>query len=92
MQIKTVTTLRRSERAADSDASEAGELHDADSGVTLRLNSTGAWIWAQLQQPRTVRELADGLAQHFEIDPSRAHDDVVAFAREMTWRGLLAAS
>ena len=67
-------------------------LLDVDAGTAVRLNSTGAWIWEQLEQPRRVGELASGLAERFEIDEGRALGDVVAFAREMARRELLAAS
>jgi hypothetical protein len=92
MRIEAGTTLRRAERAVQDDPSEHAVLLDADAGVTLRLNSTGAWIWEQLEQPCRVQELANGLSQHFEIDQGRALDDVVAFAREMARRNLLAVS
>ena len=91
-QIAAETTLRRTERAVHGDLPEETVLLDVDSGVALRLNSTGAWIWEQLEQPQAVDQLARGLAQRFEIDEGRALDDVVAFAREMTRRELLAAS
>jgi Coenzyme PQQ synthesis protein D (PqqD) len=90
--IEAGTTLQRTERAVQDDPSEETVLLDINAGITLRLNSTGAWIWEQLEQPCKVRELANGLAQHFEIDQRRALDDVVAFAREMARRNLLATS
>jgi hypothetical protein len=89
--IEAETTLRRTDRAVHGDLPEETVL-DADAGIALRLNSTGAWIWEQLEQPRPVGQLARGLAERFEIDEGRALDDVVAFAREMTRRELLAAS
>jgi len=82
--------LRRTERAVHGDLPEETVLLDVDAGVALRLNSTGAWIWEQLEQPRRVQDLASGLASRFEIDEARALDDVVAFAREMARRNLLA--
>jgi Coenzyme PQQ synthesis protein D (PqqD) len=91
-QIEAETTLRRTERAVYGDVPEETVLLDTDAGVALRLNSTGAWIWEQLEQPRPVGQLARGLSERFEIDEGRALDDVVAFAREMTRRELLVAS
>lgn len=91
-QIEAETTLRRTERAVHGDLPEETVLLDVNAGIALRLNTTGAWIWEQLEQPRPVGELARGLAERFEIDPGRALDDVIAFAREMTRRELLAAS
>ena len=90
--IQAETTLRRTERAVHGDLPEETVLLDVDAGIALRLNSTGAWIWEQLEQPQPVAQLARGLAERFEIDEGRAIDDVVAFAREMTRRELLAAS
>lgn len=90
-QIGEETTLQRTERAVHGELPEETVLLDVDSGTAVRLNTTGAWIWGQLEQPRRVADLADGLAVRFEIDKSRALADVVAFAREMTRRELLAA-
>jgi hypothetical protein len=86
------TTLQRTDRAVHGDLPEETVLIDADAGIAVRLNSSGAWIWEQLEQPRQIGELASGLAQRFEIDEARALGDVVAFAREMERRELLAAS
>ncbi|HXS32950.1 MAG TPA: PqqD family protein [Solirubrobacterales bacterium] len=91
MQIDTETTLRRTDRAVYGDVPGETVLLDVDADIALRLNSTGAWIWEQLEQPQPVSRLARGLAERFEIDEGRALDDVVAFAREMTRRELLAA-
>jgi hypothetical protein len=91
-QIEAETTLRRTERAVYGDVPDETVLLDVDAGIALRLNSTGAWIWEQLEQPQAVAQLARGLAERFEIDEGRALDDVVAFAREMARRELLAAS
>jgi hypothetical protein len=92
MTITAETTLERTDRAVHGDLPEEMVLIDADAGIAVRLNSTGAWIWEQLEQPRQIGELAGGLAQRFEIDEAQALGDVVAFAREMARRELLAAS
>ena len=53
----------------------------------------GDWTPVPLAEAaRRVDELAAGLAERFSIDQTRALDDVVAFAREMARRQLLAAS
>jgi hypothetical protein len=91
VQIGADTTLRRTERAVHGELPEETVLLDVDSGSAVRLNTTGAWLWDQLERPRRVADLAAGLAVRFEIDEARALGDVVAFAREMTRRDLLAA-
>jgi len=91
-QIGAGTTLQRTDRAVHGELPEETVLLDVEAETALRLNATGAWIWDQLEQPRRVDELAAGLAERFSIDQTRALDDVVAFAREMARRQLLAAS
>jgi hypothetical protein len=88
-QIGAETKLRRTERAVQGDLPEETVLLDVDSGIAVRLNATGAWIWGQLEESRSVAELARSLAGRFEIAEGRAIDDVVAFAREMVRRKLL---
>jgi hypothetical protein len=90
--IEAGTTLQRTDRAVHGELPEETVLLDIEAETAVRLNTTGAWIWERLEQPRKVSELASGLAERFEIDEERALGDVVAFAREMTRRDLLAAS
>lgn len=92
VQIGAETTLQRTERAVHGELPEETVLLDVDSGTAVRLNTTGAWIWGQLDQPRKVADLAAGLAERFEVDEARALGDVLAFAREMSRRELLAVS
>jgi hypothetical protein len=91
-QIEAATTLRRTDRAVHGELPEETVLLDIEAETAVRLNATGAWIWDQLEQPRRVDELARGLAERFSIDQTRALADVVAFAREMTRRELLATA
>jgi hypothetical protein len=92
VEIGAETTLQRTERAVHGELPEETVLLDVDSGTAVRLNTTGAWIWGHLDRPRKVSDLADGLAERFDIDRARALADVIAFAREMSRRELLAVS
>lgn len=91
-EIGAGTTLRRGERAVHGELPEETVLLDVDSGTALRLNAAGAWIWERLEEPRSVEELARGLAERFGIEEPRALGEVMAFAREMTRRELLVAA
>lgn len=90
--IGSETTLRRAERAVHGELPEETVLLDVEQGVAVRLNPTGAWLWDRLEEPATVGELARGLGERFEVDGQRTLGDVIAFAREMTRRGLLECS
>jgi Coenzyme PQQ synthesis protein D (PqqD) len=90
-QIGPETTLKRAERAVHGELPEETVLLDVEDGVAVRLNPSGAFLWGELEQPATVRDLARGLAERFEIGEERALGDTVAFAREMVRRALLEA-
>ena len=52
-------------------------------------NGTGSLIWKLLQSPKTVAELAEAVAQEFDVEPSQAERDVTAFVNEMKAVGLV---
>ena len=83
------TSLHRAERAVHGELPEETVLLDLEDKIAVRLNQTGAWLWERLEQPRTVSELADGLAAEFGIDRDRALDDVSAWAADLQRRSLL---
>jgi hypothetical protein len=88
-QIGAATELRRASRAVHGDLPEETVVLDVEDGVAVRLNRSGAWVWERLTEPANVSDLARGLAEAFGIDQERAMGDVIAFAREMSRRGLL---
>jgi hypothetical protein len=92
VEIEPDTVLRRSPRAVHGELPEETVLLDVEDGVGLRLNASGAWLWAGLEEPARVEDLARGLARRFEIEERRALADVTAFARELSRRGLLEAA
>jgi hypothetical protein len=56
------------------------------------MNETGTLIWKLLESPQTLAELANSLAQHFEVDLGRADSDVTNFVREMHSVGIIESS
>ena len=52
-------------------------------------NGTGTLIWKLLERPRTVRQLADAIANEYEVVPEQAERDVAEFVREMKSVGLV---
>jgi len=52
-------------------------------------NATGTLIWQLLASPKSVSELAAGVAQEFEVDPPQAERDVETFVNEMKAVGLV---
>lgn len=54
-----------------------------------QLNQVGAKIWDLLARPRSIQELADAIADEYDVALSTAQGDVVGFLEEMLGRKLV---
>jgi len=52
-------------------------------------NGTGTLIWKMLESPQTLKQLATGVAEAYDVDLSQAESDVVSFVGEMKVVGLV---
>lgn len=52
-------------------------------------NGTGTLIWKLLDSPKTIAQLAEGVAQEYEVDAGQAERDVASFVSEMKSVGLV---
>lgn len=53
------------------------------------LNGTGACVWELLAHEHSVDELADAVAEQFDVTPERARADVQTFLDEIAKMGIL---
>lgn len=54
-----------------------------------RLNEVGTFLWTQLGKERTIDELAEAVAEEFEVEAARAREDVERFVKELGERELV---
>ena len=52
-------------------------------------NGTGTLIWEMLESPKTVKQLAEGIAEEYEVMQDHAERDVADFVGEMKAVGLI---
>jgi hypothetical protein len=64
---------------------------DAQGAVYLAVRGSGALLWRLLANSTTRDGLVEVLVERYEVDASRAGDDVDAFLSTLSQRGLLAA-
>lgn len=60
-----------------------------DMNGIVSLNEVAAHVWGLLGQERTEEELAEAVADEFEVDAATARADVRAFVREIAALGLI---
>ena len=75
--------MSRHPRAVVGALPEETILLRVDTGTTLRLNATGAWIWEQLNEPRDLRVLGEHLAAHYSIGDDEAAADIRHFVTDL---------
>jgi hypothetical protein len=62
-----------------------------DMATIYSFNGTGSLIWELLESPRTVAEIAAAVSKQYNVDQTRAEDDVANFVSEMQAVGLVHA-
>lgn len=55
----------------------------------IALNETGELLWNMLEKGATPEELADALAEHYEVEKSVALNDVIRFIDMLKEQGAL---
>lgn len=86
MRLKTDFTLR--EIAGDYIVIPTGENY-LDFGAVISLNETGAFLWNQLKDDKTVEELAASLSSEYGVDNATASADANDFIALLNEHGLI---
>lgn len=73
---------RRSSAAAEVTGQELMIL-DLDSGRYFGSGLVGLYVWDRLDGTATLRSIAEQVAGHFSIEPTRANNDVLAFVQSL---------
>ncbi len=60
-----------------------------DFNCMITLNDTGAFLWQQLQEERSMQELTDALLAEYEVDTATAEADVASFVEQLQQAELL---
>lgn len=70
----------------------AGEvvIVDQDDGTIRTLNKTASYLWMLADGTRTITDLADSLAERYEVTREQARADASEFLRELAETGLIA--
>jgi hypothetical protein len=60
-----------------------------EDGIYYGLNPVGACVWALIQEPKTVREIADTLLAEFEVQPDQCIRELVELLEELKSKSLV---
>ena len=88
-EISALTVIRQHPRTAARSVGEHALVIVIDKNTLHTLNEVGTWIWNYVAEPRSVTQIVAGLVVEFEVDESKATEDVHAFAQELMQLGVL---
>ena len=87
--MRDSTRVSRAQGAAFRQLDGKAFIVGARSNKLVMLNDTGSAVWAYLEAPATVSELARRLEQEFEVDRPTARADCEGFLSELISRELV---
>jgi hypothetical protein len=88
----TVSEFSTVVAAGDQVSSDLGgevAILDLRAGMYYGLDDVGARVWQLLQEPTVVGDIQATIAQEYEVEPTRARDDVLALLENMVDAGLI---
>jgi hypothetical protein len=62
---------------------------DLEEGVYYGLNPVGARIWAEIQEPASVEEIAAAITAEYDVDTEQCLEDVLALLRNLEENDLI---
>lgn len=70
-------------RIADNDVLISVGENIANFNGYIELNSSAAFLWSEMKEPRTSGELEKALEEHFNLPHEKAVEDVLDFLKEL---------
>jgi hypothetical protein len=71
------------------DLSGEAAILNLKSGVYFGLNTVGTSIWKLIQEPKTVKEIRDGLVEEYDVEPKRCEQDIIELLQELSTHELV---
>jgi hypothetical protein len=91
-EISVDTRFMRSEKLLYSQVDGDVTMMSVETGKYYSLTAVGARIWSLLDQPRSVRQVCDGLMAEYRVEPARCEGDVLNIFRRMAEEGVVAVA
>ncbi|HEY6981877.1 PqqD family protein [Reyranella sp.] len=87
--LETSSVLKRSSAQVSCNLDEEIAVLHLQRARYFGLAGVGAHIWLSLERPRSVGEICDSVADHFDVAPASWRSDVLAFLASLQEAGLV---
>lgn len=69
--------------------SEGAVILDLKSGIYYGLDAVGTFIWSQIQEPKSLRDIGAAVLEEYAVEPERCAQDLKVLVSEMAERNLI---
>lgn len=90
--IQLDTRVQANPESVSCDLAGEAVILDTQNGIYFGLNAVGAHVWNLIREPRTIREIRDRITEEYDVESSRAEEDVKRLVRRMAERRLVRLS
>jgi hypothetical protein len=87
--VSELSTVVAARDQVSSDLGGEVAILNLRAGMYYGLDDVGARVWQLLQEPTVVGDLQATIAQEYEVEPTRAREDVLALLKQMADEGLI---
>jgi hypothetical protein len=60
--------------------------------VYFGLNTVGAWVWSQIQEPKSVDAICEAFLARYDVEPATGERDLLELLDQMATEGLIEVS
>lgn len=89
MTIEPTAIFRRSTQQVSCTINGEIAILSLERSIYFGLQGVGVQIWEALEQPRSVRDLCEGIIATFDVGPEQCQQDVVQILADMQGEGLV---
>jgi hypothetical protein len=87
--VSELSTVVAARDQVSSDLGGEVAILNLHAGMYYGLDDVGARVWQLLQEPKVVGDIQATIAKEYEVEPTRARDDVLALLKHMADEGLI---
>ena len=92
MKLTKQTIIRRNNDILASDIDGEKVMMSIQQGEYYGLGKSGSFIWDNIEQPITIKDLADLITEKYEVSKAQCLNDIMPFLNDLAEKKLIVCS
>lgn len=89
MKLTKSSVVKVSKEAVHCDVEDEVVILGMKDGIYYGLNPVGAFIWSQIQEPKTVEEIRDSILEEFDVGKEECEADLMELLEDLLDHSLI---